>query len=165
MPLSAILSVRGIGVAERVSTSTRGNFCFSFSFCATPKRCSSSIISRPRSRNLISLPIMRCVPIRKSTLPFSSPFITSFCFAADTNLESISILTGNASILDFAVLKCCIASTVVGTSSAHCLPSVMHLNAARSATSVFPKPTSPHKRRSMGTERSISRLISSEQRS
>ena len=36
------------------------------------------------------------------------------------------------------VAKCCAASTVVGTSTATCLPSWMALNAARSATSVLP---------------------------
>ena len=41
------------------------------------------------------------------------------------------------------VLKCCCASTVVGTSTATCLPSITALNAARMATSVLPKPTSP----------------------
>ena len=38
------------------------------------------------------------------------------------------------------VLKCCCASTVVGTSTATCLPSITALNAARMATSVLPKP-------------------------
>ena len=54
---------------------------------------------------------------------------------------------------------------VVGTKIAHCLPPVTHLNAARSATSVLPKPTSPHKSRSMGTARSMSDFISPTQRS
>ena len=160
-----MFSVLGIGVAERVSTSTRGNFCFNFSFCTTPKRCSSSTMSKPRSWNLISLLMILCVPISKSTLPDSSPFTIFFCFCAGTKRESISTVTGNASILSRAVLKCCMASTVVGTSSAHCLPSEIHLKAARSATSVLPKPTSPHSRRSIGIGRSISRLISSVHRS
>ena len=41
------------------------------------------------------------------------------------------------------VSKCCCASTVVGASTATCLPSMTALNAARIATSVLPKPTSP----------------------
>ncbi len=48
------------------------------------------------------------------------------------------------------VWKCCSASNVVGTSSATCLPSASATHAARSATSVLPKPTSPHTSRSIG---------------
>ena len=54
---------------------------------------------------------------------------------------------------------------VVGTSTTHCRLCDTHLNAARSATSVLPKPTSPHSSRSIGTGRSISALISSVHRS
>ncbi len=45
---------------------------------------------------------------------------------------------------------CCSASSVVGTSTATCLPSASATNAARSATSVLPKPTSPQTSRSIG---------------
>ena len=58
------------------------------------------------------------------------------------------------------VLKCCCASTVVGTSTATCLPSITALNAARMATSVLPKPTSPQISRSIGLGRSMSALVS-----
>ena len=44
-PDSASCRVRGIGVAVSVSTCTSAFSCFSFSFCATPKCCSSSTIS------------------------------------------------------------------------------------------------------------------------
>ena len=40
--------------------------------------------------------------------------------------------------LSAKVEKCCWASTVVGTSTATCLPSITALKAARIATSVFP---------------------------
>ena len=46
-PASDICSVRGIGVAESESTSTRSLSWRSSSFCLTPKRCSSSTITRP----------------------------------------------------------------------------------------------------------------------
>ena len=49
MPLIAMLSVRGIGVAERVSTSTPLKRVLSFSLAATPKRCSSSTMTSPKS--------------------------------------------------------------------------------------------------------------------
>jgi hypothetical protein len=58
------------------------------------------------------------------------------------------------------VLKCCWASTVVGTSTATCRPPITALNAARIATSVLPKPTSPQIRRSIGRVRSMSALAS-----
>ena len=38
---------------------------------------------------------------------------------------------------------CCCASKVVGTNTATCLPLCTALKAARTATSVLPKPTSP----------------------
>ncbi len=48
------------------------------------------------------------------------------------------------------VLKCWRASKVVGTTTATCSPLMAATKAARSATSVLPKPTSPHTSRSMG---------------
>jgi hypothetical protein len=48
------------------------------------------------------------------------------------------------------VAKCWRASSVVGTTTATWKPSSAAMNAARSATSVLPKPTSPHTSRSMG---------------
>jgi hypothetical protein len=42
---------------------------------------------------------------------------------------------------------------VVGASTATCLPPVTATKAARSATSVLPKPTSPQTSRSMGARR------------
>ena len=58
------------------------------------------------------------------------------------------------------MLPCWEASSVVGTSTATCLPSWIALNAARIATSVLPNPTSPHSRRSIGYGRSMSALTS-----
>ena len=53
-PSSAMPSVRGIGVAVSVSTSTSARSAFIASLWRTPKRCSSSITSRPRRANLTS---------------------------------------------------------------------------------------------------------------
>ncbi len=47
-------------------------------------------------------------------------------------------------------MKCWRASSVVGTVTATCLPAITARNAARSATSVLPKPTSPQISRSIG---------------
>ena len=48
-PESDMCSVRGIGVADRASTSTSSRSERRSSFCATPKRCSSSRTTRPDS--------------------------------------------------------------------------------------------------------------------
>ena len=45
---------------------------------------------------------------------------------------------------------CWRASSVVGTTTATCLPFIAAMKAARSATSVLPKPTSPQISRSIG---------------
>ena len=55
------------------STSTFSRSWRSSSFCFTPKRCSSSTISRPRSLGRTSLHSRRCVPMRMSTCPSSKP--------------------------------------------------------------------------------------------
>ena len=81
MPTSDMFSVRGIGVADIVSTSTRFLICLIRSLCATPKRCSSSTTSRPRSRNFTSFESSRCVPTMISTLPASRSSSVAFCSA------------------------------------------------------------------------------------
>ena len=48
-PISAMCSVRGIGVAVSVSTSTCVRSFLRRSLCVTPKRCSSSTTTSPRS--------------------------------------------------------------------------------------------------------------------
>ena len=80
--------------------------------------------------------------------------------SSSTKRDSISTVTGKLARRSRKTWKCCCASTVVGTSSATCLPLIAALNAARSASSVLPKPTSPHSRRSIGRSDSMSALIS-----
>ena len=82
-PVSASCSVRGIGVAVSVSTCTSARSSFSFSLCATPKCCSSSTTTRPRSLNLIALPSSAWVPTTMSIVPSARPFLTSVSSAAD----------------------------------------------------------------------------------
>ena len=67
IPDRAMFRVRGMGVAERVSTSTPLEISFSRSLWATPNRCSSSIISRPKSLNSMDFCNSLWVPIIKST--------------------------------------------------------------------------------------------------
>ncbi len=79
MPASARLSVRGIGVADRVRTSTSRLSCLSRSLAATPKRCSSSTTTRPRSRKRTSLLSRRWVPMTMSTVPSPRPARVASC--------------------------------------------------------------------------------------
>ena len=57
------------GWRRGVSTSAAEHICLSFSFWATPKRCSSSMMTRPRSWNFTSLLTNRWVPTMMSMLP------------------------------------------------------------------------------------------------
>ena len=51
IPVSAISSVRGIGLAVSVRTSTPSAMRLTASLCETPKRCSSSTTSKPSRLN------------------------------------------------------------------------------------------------------------------
>ena len=104
MPLMAMFNVRGMGVADRVSISTPMKFSFSFSLCFTPKRCSSSMMTRPRSWNFTSLDSSRWVPTTISTLPACKPRRVSFCCLAVRKRDSIPIFTGKASMRESRVL-------------------------------------------------------------
>ncbi len=159
-PSSDMCRVRGIGVALMATTSTLLLICFRRSLCLTPKRCSSSTITRPRSLNWTSWERRRWVPIAISTLPAAKSATTSFNSLGERKRLSISTRTGNGWKRCLKVSKCWKQSTVVGASTATCLPSPRALNAARITTSVLPNPTSPHSSRSMGCGLSMSRLIS-----
>ncbi len=74
-------------------------------------------------------------------------------------------MSGNAPKRWLNVAWCCAARTVVGTSTATCLPSWIALKAPRSATSVLPYPTSPTTSRSIGRPASMSSFISAAARS
>ena len=98
MPERAMFRVRGMGVAERVSTSAVLHSCFSFSFWATPNRCSSSMMTSPRSWKRTSLETSRWVPTMMSMLPrFTFRRISSCCLGV-RNRESSSTSTGKPSI-------------------------------------------------------------------
>ena len=96
-----------------------------------------------------------------STVPSARPAIVCSASAASVNRDRPLTVTGNARIRSENVCRCWVASSVVGTSTATCLPSCTALNAARTAISVLPNPTSPEITRSIGTGRSMSALTSS----
>ena len=94
MPDMAMFSVRGIGVAESVSTSTPWDSALMCSLWATPKRCSSSTTSSPRFLKLTSLDSSRCVPMTRSHLPFFSSSSTfALCAPVRKRLRT-SMVTG-----------------------------------------------------------------------
>ena len=157
-PVSASCRVRGIGVALSVSTWTWARNCFSRSLWLTPKCCSSSTTRSPRSLNLIDFPSSAWVPTTISTEPSASPFLTCVSSFGDTSRDACATLTGKPRNRSVNVLACWRANNVVGTTTATCLPSSATAKAARNATSVLPKPTSPHTSRSIG--RPLSRSFS-----
>ncbi len=138
MPVTAISRVRGMGVADMVSTSTLARSFFSCSLCSTPNRCSSSTMTRPRSLNLVSEENSRCVPMTTSTEPSRRPSSVAFASVSVWKRDSAFTTTGNCAYRSLNVPKCCCTSSVVGTSTATCLPSWTALNAARTAISVLP---------------------------
>ena len=95
IPVSDISRVRGIGVALMASTSTLVRICLSFSLCSTPKRCSSSIMTRPRSLNTTLSERMRCVPITTSTAPDAISSVIWRVSFAFWKRDSTRIFTGN----------------------------------------------------------------------
>ena len=95
-PDSDMCSVRGIGVAVSASTSTSSRSERSSSFCATPKRCSSSTMTRPRFFGITSRESTRCVPIRTSTLPSAKSRSTAFTSAGLRKRDTISTRSGKS---------------------------------------------------------------------
>ncbi len=159
MPTRDISSVRGIGVAESVRTST---FVFIFFICLLVLHAEALLLVDDQQAEVLELDVgasRRCVPMTQSTSPDFTPSITCFAWPAvrnrDSDLDPDRDSPANRSA---NVLPCWVASSVVGASTATCLPSWIALNAARIAISVLPKPTSPHTRRSIGIGRSMSRL-------
>ncbi len=114
MPVSAISSVRGIGLAVSVSTSTPSAMRLTASLCVTPKRCSSSTTRSPRSLNCTSWASRRWVPTTTSTLPSASPCTTLRCWAGERKRLSSSTRTGYGAKRSAKVCACWLASSVVG---------------------------------------------------
>ena len=167
-PNTVIATVLGIGVA--VITNTCGGkfpFARSASRCSTPNRCCSSIITNPRSAK--STPSVRsaCVPITMPAEPFlisAKAFFRSALLSEPVNFEIRVALSLPPSIpalarspINFEIdRKCCCAKTSVGANNAACPPLSTTVRAARSATIVFPDPTSPCNKRCIGWSASIS---------
>ena len=93
-PVSASCRVRGIGVAVSVSTWTSARSSFSRSLWATPKCCSSSTISRPRSLNSMLLASSAWVPITMSTVPSLTASLVALASLAATRRDRRPMRTG-----------------------------------------------------------------------
>ena len=100
------------------------------------------------------------MPMSTSTVPFAKSARSSRCCLGVRNRLSTSTRTPKGAKRSRKVSRCCWARIVVGQSTITCRPSCTHLKAARSATSVFPNPTSPQRRRSIGLGSSMSALMS-----
>ena len=94
MPTMDMCSVRGMGVAVSVSTSTVRLSFLMASLWVTPKRCSSSTTRSPKSLKFTSFPSSLCVPMTTSSSPASRRRSTSFCSCAVLKRESVSTLMG-----------------------------------------------------------------------
>ena len=102
------------------------------------------------------------MPIRTSTLPSREVGEHLLDLAsARRKRETISTRTGKSRKRSRNVFQCCSARIVVGASISTCLPLTATANAARTATSVLPKPTSPQTSRSIGRGASRSSLTAS----
>ncbi len=99
--------------------------------------------------------------MRTSTLPALKSVRIRFVSFGATKRETISTRTGKSRNRSRNVLKCCSARIVVGARSSACLPLTATANAARTATSVLPKPTSPQTSRSIGRGASRSSFTAS----
>ena len=143
-PARDICNVLGIGVAVNVKTCIELLNDFKYSFCETPKCCSSSIMSRDKLLNLIFLDSKACVPIIICVSPVSiSSFITALSLDF-INLDNSLILIGNPLNLSLKFFTCCLTKSVVGAIKATWKPDIAAINDARRAISVLPYPTSPH---------------------
>ncbi|MNP57817.1 hypothetical protein D3C76_1526790 [compost metagenome] len=96
IPATAMFSVRGIGVAVRVRMSTSLRRAFSCSFWRTPKRCSSSMMARPRSLKRTSSCSSLWVPMRMSILPSARSAAAAATSLADLKRLITSTVTGQS---------------------------------------------------------------------
>ena len=95
IPVNPISKVRGMGVADIERTSTWVRSRFNASLCSTPKRCSSSMITRPKSLNWVSGESSRWVPMTTSTSPVRMPSRMRSISASLWNRDSGRTVTGN----------------------------------------------------------------------
>ena len=155
-PPSAACRVRGMGVAVSVSACTsrfRPPMARrrSIAFWRMPKRCSSSITTSPRPGEP-HRPCRRASGCRspRRSVRRRAPARTCRASSAGVSRDSAATRMRSGARRRRNVSRCWRTSTVVGATTATCPPASATAAAARSATSVLPKPTSPHSSRSIG---------------
>ena len=154
-------SVRGIGVA--VITRIWGGWSFlvqSRARCSTPKRCCSSMTTKPRFENCTRSSIRACVPMRMSTSPEAMPSreaLRSLAFEAPVRMATFTSIP--SSIL-LTVVKCWRARISVGAIMQAWKPLSTASSIDISATRVLPLPTSPCSRRFIWNPVTVSLRIS-----
>ena len=142
-PYNVMARLRGIGVALITSMSGYSPLASSASRWLTPKRCCSSMMTRPSFAKYTSLLNRACVPMTTLQSPiWSSPRMTFFSAAGVAPTKSCTWIPA-ASKNGLSDLKCCLARMSVGTISAHCSFAPQTAIMASRATTVFPQPTSP----------------------
>ena len=138
-PPIAMCSVRGIGVAVSVSTST----CVRSSFSRSLWRDAEALLLvDDEQAEVLEAHVARQQPVRADDdvdLALAERrdgllLLGLACGSATAPRRC----TGKSAKRSEKVTKCCSASTVVGASTATCLPPSTASSAARSATSVLP---------------------------
>ena len=138
-----------MGVAVRVRISTSARNALSASFWRTPKRCSSSTMTKPKRLKCVSLESNLWVPITMSASPAAIAARAAVISFAVLKRDNSTTFTGQSANRSFQVAACCSANNVVGAKIATCLPPITAIKLALKATSVLPKPTSPQTKRSI----------------
>ena len=131
--------MRGIGVALIASTSTLVRSALEVLLVLDAE---ALLLVDDDQPEVLEAHVRRCssrwVPITTSTVPSASPARTALASASVWNRDSPLTVTGKFAYRSENVSRCCWTSSVVGTSTATCLPSCTALNAARTAISVLP---------------------------
>ena len=158
-PVSASCSVRGIGVAESVSTWTSARSSFSRSLWLTPKCCSSSTIRSAEVLELDALAEQRMRADDDVDRAVGDALLDAGELRrADQPRGLADIERQAAEALGEGARNAGAREASSARRPPPACPSIAATKAARSATSVLPKPTSPQISRSIGrpAERSSS---------
>ena len=94
-----------------------------------------------------------------STVPFAKPFRVPCVSRLALNRDKDATFTAKSAKRSLKTCVCCSTKSVVGANTATCLPPETATNAARKATSVLPKPTSPQINLSIGLSVIKSRIV------
>mmetsp|Transcript_22706 Transcript_22706/g.54356 ORF Transcript_22706/g.54356 Transcript_22706/m.54356 type:complete len:302 (-) Transcript_22706:70-975(-) len=169
-PYATSASVRGIGVADSVSTCGGGELArCSADRCRTPNLCCSSMTARPSLLNSTPRLMSECVPMTMPIDPSFRPSSVALRGAVRVlpvrsetrGIDSPSGAFPLKLLMSLSMLSLCWAArTSVGAMSAACQPDAVAASIARRATAVLPEPTSPCSSLSIGLFCRMSRRIS-----